>query len=98
MGAPTATYLVLKDFEEATGLVTQGGRLEDILFLFALVASRIKVWTGGVRAFFLDGFPCEQSEGVSTSIKVPVLLSPEVGGPVCVHVLGTTQIKVFAYC
>eukprot|EP00903_Cladosiphon_okamuranus_P006630 g6475.t1 len=37
-----ATYLVLKDFEEATGLVTQGGRLEDILFLFALVSATIK--------------------------------------------------------
>ncbi|CAM9518336.1 unnamed protein product, partial [Hapterophycus canaliculatus] len=37
-----ATYLVLKDFEEATGLATQGGRVEDILFLFALVGSRIK--------------------------------------------------------
>ncbi|CBN79212.1 conserved unknown protein [Ectocarpus siliculosus] len=37
-----ATYLVLKDFEEATGLVTRGGRLEDILFLFALMGSRIK--------------------------------------------------------
>lgn len=43
LGPTTATYLVLKDFEEATGLATQGGRLEDILFLFALVHSRIKV-------------------------------------------------------
>lgn len=34
---------MLKDFEEATGLVTQGGRLVDILFLFALVSATIKV-------------------------------------------------------
>lgn len=45
-----ATYLVLKDFEEASGTLTEGGRLEDILFLFALVSSRIKVrgFTGHV--------------------------------------------------
>lgn len=39
-----ATYLVLKDFEEASGVYTEGGRLEDILFLFALMSSKIKVW------------------------------------------------------
>eukprot|EP00904_Undaria_pinnatifida_P007019 jgi/Undpi1/3447/HiC_scaffold_16.g06819.m1 len=37
-----ATYLVLKEFEEASGVRTVGGRLEDILFLFALVSSRIQ--------------------------------------------------------
>ena len=52
-----ATYLVLKDFEEATGLVTQGGRLEDILFLFALVSATIKVRAGAnVPRFFFFTF------------------------------------------
>lgn len=38
-----ATYLVLKDFENASGVLTRGGALEDILFVFALVSSRIMV-------------------------------------------------------
>ncbi|CAM9497129.1 unnamed protein product, partial [Laminaria digitata] len=37
-----ATYLVLKEFEETSGVRTEGGRLEDILFLFSLVSSRIQ--------------------------------------------------------
>lgn len=37
-----ATYLVLKEFEEESGVRTEGGRLEEILFLFALVSSIIQ--------------------------------------------------------
>ncbi|CAM9505240.1 unnamed protein product, partial [Choristocarpus tenellus] len=38
-----ATYFVLKEFELASGRVSDGGKLEEILFLFALMHDRIKV-------------------------------------------------------
>ncbi|CAM9221541.1 unnamed protein product [Discosporangium mesarthrocarpum] len=38
-----ATYFVLKEFEQASGLTTSGGRLEDILFMFAMMHDRIRV-------------------------------------------------------
>ncbi|CAM9253899.1 unnamed protein product [Sphacelaria rigidula] len=37
-----ATYFALKEFEAVAGVSTEGGRLEDVIFLFALMHSRIK--------------------------------------------------------
>lgn len=42
LGVP-ATYFALKEFEAVAGVSTEGGRLEDVIFLFALMHSRIKV-------------------------------------------------------